>query len=84
MASTELTGAENKVRGVYTVAVEMTSGTAKLQLKLGGMSAAQDIPDASWTGNAMVNVSIAGGEVTPVVTGDAKVFMAFIGNSGDL
>ena len=70
----EITQLEPFTDGDYLVTIVIGTGTAKLQYS-NSSQAAQDIPSASWTASSSVLMSIPDGNITPVLTGDAQVFI---------
>lgn len=71
-------GKEEKLGpGQYTFLVEMTSGSAKLQIKSIGQagSSYQDVEDSSKTASGQINLTLNGkAHIKAVLTGDAELY----------
>lgn len=70
----ELITARPFTDGTYNVVIKATVGTAKIQMTTNEVSA-QDITDASWSADAIVQISVPNCQLSAVITGDAQVFI---------
>jgi hypothetical protein len=74
----KVTSKTNYRKGEYSVVVNIVTGTAKLQMQVndnGSLSALTDIDNASWTGAGTAILTVPACAITPVLTGDAEVFI---------
>ena len=70
----QITSIEPFTDGDYQVTVIIGTGTAKLQLSTKDHDP-EDIPNTSVLSSTIFTISIGDGNITPVLTGDAQVFI---------
>tara|TARA_R110000782_G_scaffold6419_1_gene22041 strand:- start:917 stop:1174 length:258 start_codon:yes stop_codon:yes gene_type:complete len=67
--------------GEYVCIVELTTGTAKLQIKTAEMVGFVDIPDSSVSASAAVNLSLKSNSTIKAVISNASTNLVLVGST---